>query len=157
MTKTVVMKNYVYMFLLLTACVGCQVDDAEYLYKDELGALTESFTVDSQTGRVSFKVYSNKSGSVSVMEGREWLNVVTPTFKGDATVKVDYLYNEGFPRKGSVLLETSTRKDTVHIYQEGSVKELFEFPQTSVVVYNGRGDTVIPAECNVEISDVDIV
>ena len=40
------MKNYVYIFLLLMACVGCKVDDAEYLYKDELGALTKSFTID---------------------------------------------------------------------------------------------------------------
>ena len=156
MTKSGMMKNYVYIFLLLMACIGCKVDDAEYLYKDELGALTKSFTIDSQTGSLSFNVYANKTGKASVMEGKEWLNVVTPSFDGDATIKVDYLYNDGFPRKGSVLLETSTRRDTVHIMQEGRQKELFEFPQTSVVVYNGEGDTVIPAECNVEIADVDI-
>ena len=150
------MRNYVYIFLLLMSSVGCKVDDAEYLYKDELGALTKSFTIDSQTGSLSFKVYANKAGKARVMEGKEWLNVVTPSFDGDATIKVDYLYNDGFPRKGSVLLETSTRRDTVHIMQEGRLKELFEFPQTSVVVYNGKGDTVIPAECNVEISEVDI-
>jgi hypothetical protein len=156
MTKSGMMRNCVYIFLLLMASVGCKVDDAEYLYKDELGALTKSFTIDSQTGSLSFKVYANKAGKASVMEGKEWLNVVTPSFDGDATIKVDYLYNDGFPRKGSVLLETSTRRDTVHIMQEGRLKELFEFPQTSVVVYNGKGDTVIPAECNVEISEVDI-
>lgn len=148
------MKNSVYIFFLVLLCSACKVDDAEYLYKDELGTSEKEFIVESNTGSLTFKVYSNKKGHVSVMGGEQWLHVSTPAFDGDADIKVEYLYNEGLPRMGDILVQTDTRRDTVKIKQEGYLREIFEFPQTSVVVYNGQGETVVPVRCGVDPSAV---
>lgn len=149
------MKNIIYILFCLFICISC-IDDAEYLEKDELGAVTKSFIVDAQTGSISFQIYSNKPGTVSVMNDASWLHVATPTFEGDATIKVEHLYNDGLPRMGQILLETATRRDTVHIKQHGLEQEKFNFSQTSVVVYNGMGDTVIPVECSMDTDEIDI-
>ncbi len=150
------MKNKIYIFFLPLLCHACQLDDTEHLYKDELGVEKSSYTVSAETGSLTFKVYSNKEGVVSVMDGAEWLHVSTPVFDSDADIKVEYIYNEGYPRMGNILLETDTRRDTVTILQEGVMEELFEFPQTNVVVYNGMGETIIPVKCGVDSSLVDI-
>lgn len=150
------MKNSIYIFFLILLCSACSVDDAEYLYKDELGTKEHEFVVDSNTGSLTFQVYSNKPGRVSVMDGAQWLHVSTPEFNGDAEIKVEYIYNEGYPRMGNILLQTDTRRDTVRIKQKGYLEELFDFPQKSVVVYNGQGETIIPARCGIDVSAVDI-
>ncbi len=149
------LKYTVYIFLLILAA-SCSVDDAKYLQRDELGATRREFYVDANSGSVSFDVYANKSGSINVVAGDGWLHTDISSFAGDATVTVEYLYNEGLPRQGMILLETESRKDTVRVMQEGLQSELFEFPQTSVVVYNGLGDTEVPAECNVPQEEVEI-
>ena len=148
------MKQLFFLLLPLVLCFSCKMDDAEYLSPDELAVSQKEFYVDTNTGRFSFTVYANKKGVVSVLSGGEWLHPDRTAFEGDATVSVEYLYNEGLPRKGMVLLETDSRRDTVSIMQEGMKREAFDFPQTSVLVYNGMGDTVVPADCNVPLSEV---
>ena len=150
------MKPKYLLFVLFFLAVSCKVDDALYLERDELGVSQKEFTVDANTGSVSFDLFTNKKGSISVMSGENWIHSSLSSFDRDATVKLDYLYNEGLPRKGMILLETETRRDTVCIRQEGLIEELFDFPQTSVVVYNGMGDTELPIKCNVASEKVEI-
>ena len=150
------MRKVAYILFLVILAVSCKIDGAEYLDVDELGAKVREFYVGSDTGSFSFDLYANKKGSVTVTDGSEWLRPDKSSFDGDATIRIDYLYNEGFPRKGTILLETQTRKDTVRVFQEGLQGELFEFPQTSVVVYNGMGDTVLPVRSNIDGSSVNI-
>lgn len=148
--------KYTAFIILLLSAASCNVDDAKYLQRDELGATAREFFVDAATGSFTFDVYANKKGSVSVVDGSEWLHTDITSFDGDATVKVEHLYNDGLPRRGVILLETESRRDTVRVMQEGLLSELFEFPQTSVVVYNGLGDTRLPVECNVPQDKVEI-
>lgn len=149
------MKKEILLLLLLLAAYSCKLDDAEYLQRDELGALDKEFTVGSDMGRLTFPVYANKSGRVSVLEGGAWLSAATTTFDSDATITLDYLYNEGFPRLGRVELSTDTRRDTVTIKQKGGMEEWLDFPQTSMVVYNGSTEpSVLPVEGNVDFGKV---
>ena len=137
------------LLLLFFLAVSCKIDDAQYLERDELGATKREFVVEATAGSVSFEIYASRRGHVLVTSGKEWLHTDLSIFDADASVNVEYLANEGLPRMGTILLETDTRRDTIRIKQEGLKTELFEFPQTSVIVYNGLGDTEIPALCNV--------
>lgn len=144
------------LLLLFFLAVSCKIDDAQYLERDELGATKREFVVEATAGSVSFEIYASRRGHVLVTSGKEWLHTDLSIFDADASVNVEYLANEGLPRMGTILLETDTRRDTIRIKQEGLKTELFEFPQTSVIVYNGLGDTEIPALCNVGRDNVDI-
>ncbi|MBR6346192.1 MAG: hypothetical protein IKR69_02265 [Bacteroidales bacterium] len=148
------MKKEILLILLLLTAYSCKLDDAEYLDRDELGAVDKEFTVGSDIGRLEFSVYANKSGRVNVLEGGEWLSAATKTFDHDATICLDYLYNEGFQRLGMVELSTDTRRDTVIVKQKGAIEESLDFPQTGIVVYNGSGASVLPVEGNVDLKNV---
>ena len=148
------MKKEILLFLLLLAAYSC-IDDAEYLQRDELGAPEKEFIIGSDIGRLEFTVYANKPGRVKVLEGGSWLSAATTSFEGDASVRLDYMYNEGFPRLGLVELSTDTRCDTITIKQKGELDELLDFPQTGVVVYNGTGgSSLLPVEGNVDINAI---
>lgn len=148
------MKKELLFLMLLAILTSCRIDDAEYLQRDELGTSGKEFIISSDIGRLDISVYSNKSGKVKVLEGDSWLHVVADSFDGDATISLDYLYNEGFPRMGLVELRTDTRCDTVTVKQKGGKEESLDFPQTSVVVYNGIGASVLPIEGNVDVSQL---
>ena len=53
-------------------------------------------------------------------------------------------------------LSTSTRKDTVTVYQYGAVEELFYVPAGSVLVYNGTEENEIATAMNVPLNTVDV-
>lgn len=143
------MKKEVLMAFAILAATSCSLDDAQYLSRDELGTDRHEWVVNADLGRLEVKVYANRKGQVRVLEGESWLNATTRSFDGDATLCLDYLYNEGFPRLGLVELRTDTRCDTLTVKQEGSLSEELDFSETSVVVLNGNGDTAIPFAGNV--------
>lgn len=148
------MKKEILLFLLLLAAYSC-IDDAEYLQRDELGSPEKEFIIGSDIGRLEFPVYANKPGTVKVLEGEDWLSVVKGSFDGDATVSIDYMYNEGFQRLGLVELKTATRRDTVTVKQKGAVEESLDFPETGILVYNGTAaPSVIPVRGNVDVQAI---
>lgn len=145
------MKNEILFLLSLLLLASCKIDDAEYLQRDELGLPVKVFTVPSDIGRLRVPVYSNKAGTVRVLEGGSWLAAVTDAFDGDATLSLDYLYNEGFPRQGLVELRTDSRCDSILVRQEGAVAESLDFPQTGIIAYNGSGGVLtLPIVGNVD-------
>lgn len=147
-------KELLYTFLLLV-CTSCRLDDAEYLQRDELGTSSKEYTVGADIGHLNMAVYANKKGSVSVLEGESWLRPVTESFEGDATVGLDYLDNEGFPRMALVELRTESRCDTVAVKQEGRTEEQLDFPQLNCTVYNGQSVSSLPIEGNVDVTRLD--
>ena len=148
------MKKEILLFLLLLCAYSC-IDDAEYLQRDELGAPEKEFIVGSDIGRLEFTVFANKPGRIKVLEGESWLSVASASFDGDASVSLDYLYNEGFPRLGLVELRTDTRCDTITVKQKGEQEESLDFPQTGIVVFNGTGaPSLLPVDGNVDLNAI---
>lgn len=148
------MKKLFVLFSILCLVAGCSLDDAEYLVRDELGTSSSEYVVGADIGTLYLNVLANKQGTVRVIQGESWLHAVTTAFSGDTKLRFDYLYNEEFPRLGKIELNTGTRRDTITIKQKGLVDEVLDFPSTSILVYNGKGQASLPVVCNVNMSEV---
>lgn len=109
-----------------------------------LGVKDRVYELTPDGGSVTLSIYSDVPGSL--VTDSDWIIPETDSFGGDATINVEYSSNSGKPRIGTVLLSTSggERSDTVVFRQNGLIIPSFSIGQTSVVVYNGQGDTHVP-------------
>lgn len=151
------MKHLLYIIavvLALSTLASCRVDDARYLEYDELGTTQKNFYAGTTSGSLKVNVYANKEGTARLLEGEDWASIANPTFSSDTEIRVDYLYNEGFPRKARIELATDSRRDTVTILQYGLQEEIFSLPKSSVIAYNGTGSLDVPLTSNVDLQSV---
>lgn len=153
--KKVIYNVYIIIVAVAALAVSCSIDDAQYVSADELGAVNSEYFVPKERGSVQIQLYANKSGDVQILKGEDWVRMPISHFDGDASLTAEYSDNPGFPRRAVLLFSTATRKDTVSIFQNG-LEEVFDFPQTSAVLYNGQGELDLKANLNVPIEKVDV-
>lgn len=143
------------VMLMGTACDRAHIGDI--YVPDELGATVKEFTLDVQGGDLEIKILANKDGRVETIgECPDWLTIRDDRFSNDATVRLSVSENKDIRRHAKILLSTSTRKDTVTVYQYGAVEELFYVPAGSVLVYNGTEENEIATAMNVPLNTVDV-
>lgn len=149
-----IMKKILINIALLITLTACDYDGMRLSKPEELGTETKEYTVAQTGGGVDIVIYANMPGTISFMEGADWADLSATTFEGDAVVHVDYSDNSAsFRRMAEILLETSVRRDTVFIMQQGGVVEEFSLAATSVVVYNGHGGADIGMVTNIPAGD----
>ena len=132
--------------------LACEYEPYTIYAPDELGAVDKTYEVEASAGSVTVPVYANSHGSVVAAES--WLTLSTTEFDADFDLKVDYTANAGIPRRSDIFFETATRRDTVTIFQQGSIDEIFHLRTTSVLVNNGSGATTLPLDINVPLDQV---
>ena len=122
-----------------------------------LGVKERLFELELEGGSVELSILSDVPGSIAPDENSQWLTPESLSYDSDALIRVDYSTNTGKPRVGRLLLSTSggERKDTVVFRQNGLIIPRFSIEQTSVVVYNGQGDTKVPVTAEY-ITDADM-
>lgn len=130
------------VLFLLPAC-SLQEDLPEAV---GLGVRERLFELESAGGAVTLSILSDRPGTIIPEENAGWLSPESESYGGDADIRVEYSSNTGKPRIGRLLLSTAggERKDTVVFRQDGLILPRFSIGQTSVVVYNGQGDTRVP-------------
>lgn len=138
--------------ILLLTLVACDKNQFVVYPPDELGAVEKTYEVEASSGSLSVPVLANAQGSVLVSEN--WLSPSVTAFDADFTLGLSYTANSGFPRHAEVFLETATRRDTVTVYQRGAKDELFHLKTSSLIVYNGSGQTSVPVDINVPLDKV---
>lgn len=141
--------------LLCLAVLSSCYDDARLTDAVELGAVNKVIDVEESGGEVLVPFYSNLDGTASILDEVSWAGLENPSFSGDGSLKISVRPNEGIRRSLRILLsaDNDPRRDTVLIRQNGIVDTL-KIESSSVIVYNGMGDTVIPAESNLDASSV---
>lgn len=148
------MKKILINTALLVILTSCAYDEMRLSKPEELGTETKEYIVDQESGGVDIIIYANMAGTVSVMNGAEWVSLSSTGFDGDAVVHVDYTDNSAsFRRMAEVLLESPARRDTVFIMQEGGIVEEFSLAATSVVMYNGNGGADIDVTTNIPVDE----
>ncbi|MBP5374587.1 MAG: BACON domain-containing protein [Bacteroidales bacterium] len=128
--------------LLLAACSGWKEELPKAI---GLGVKQHLYETGTSEGTVTLEILSDAPGTLRTDES--WLTLGASAFSSDADVQVSFPGNEGKPRIGRIFLSTSLgeRRDTVVIMQMGQIVPSFSLAQSSAVVYNGEGDTSIPA------------
>ena len=112
------MNKYLKILALALFVTACGEDGFVPPVLDELGAVKKEYELDYTEGSVDIRIYANKSGKASFLEDVKWAAIENPAFDGDAVITVGYTENRtGALREASILLTTSTRKDTVYLYQ----------------------------------------
>ena len=153
------MKKYViYLFALLSLAVSCDKSKHSISIPDELGATEREHYVEAEGGEVEFTIYANKSGDVTVSaEDAGWITLSENSFSGDFTLRVSAAANQGFQRRADLVLATSTRKDTISIFQKGSVEEKCHIKAQSLVIYNDSDLKSFETDINVPLSQVHMI
>ena len=153
------MKKYViYLFALLSLAVSCDKSKHSISIPDELGATEREHYVEAEGGEVEFTIYANKSGDVTVSdEDAGWITLSENSFSGDITLRVSAAANQGFQRRADLVLATSTRKDTISIFQKGSVEEKCHIKAQSLVIYNDSDLKSFETDINVPLSQVHMI
>ena len=146
------MKKKVLILCMALAAVSCY-DDAILTEAVELGALEKVVTVEEEGGEVLIPFYSNQEGEAALLDEAAWAALDHPSFSSDGSLKVNVRPNDGFRRAARIILSSASRKDTVLLRQKGIIDTL-SVSSSSVIVYNGMGDTELPAEGNIPVSAV---
>lgn len=151
-------KHVIYLFALLFLAASCDKSKHSFSLPDELGATEREHYVDAEGGEVEVTVYANKSGDVTMSdETAGWITLSENTFTGDFTLKVSAAANQGFQRKADLVLATDTRKDTISIFQYGSVEEKCRIKAQSLVIYNDSDLKSFETDINVPLDQVHMI
>ena len=144
--------------LALGLCSSCDKNKFEVVPPDELGMPEHEYYVGNAGGNVNIQFLTNKPGTVSLMNENDgsWLKFGTSSFEGaDGSIPVQVSANEGFKRRADILFLTDTRKDTVSVFQNGSIDEIFYISAESILVMNGTGEVnSIAAEINIPLDRI---
>lgn len=131
--------------------------DLQPVYEsDYIGAASREFVVEAVNGKLSFEFYSNRPGHIRMLTGDSWARCDASSFNGNGILSVEYDDNFSFPRSAAIefALDDFEWRDTVLVKQKGLVEEVFVPASTGVIVYNGKGDTEISVEMNIDPSRV---
>ncbi|MBR6002364.1 MAG: BACON domain-containing protein [Bacteroidales bacterium] len=154
MKKTIIS---VFAFFAILLCSSCDKNYHEVFAPDELGMAEHEFLVERDGGDFDVTFLANKKGSISLMDRDDysWVQLGTGSFGSDGTLSVHVDPNNGFKRRADILFSTSTRKDTVSIFQKGAVEEKFYIAASSMMVYNGTGEpSTVATDINIPIDEV---
>ena len=138
-------------------CASCDKNYHEVVAPDELGMPEHEYYIDETGGDLDVAYLSNKKGTITLVDpaDKDWLQLGTTAFENDGDLPVHVLENNGFKRRADILFTTDTRKDTVSVFQSGTVEEKFFVFAESVLVMNGTGEThTVVTDINVPLSDV---
>ena len=143
--------------LILGVLVASSCDKAYHeIYKPtELGATQKEFYVEAEGEEFEVLVYANEPGNVTVIgEAQNWMNLSATTFNSDFTLKVSASANDGFRRKAKLVFESGNVKDTVAVYQYGTIEEKCRILAQSVIVYNNDELNSFETDINVPFSQI---
>ena len=143
--------------LALLLSQSCDKNTHEVFAPDELGMAEHEFYIGKDGGDLEIPFIANKKGEVSLLDESDeaWLEFGSTSFSKDGDLPLHISSNEGFPRCAEILFSTSTRKDTVTVYQDGAVEEKFYVSAGSMVVYNGTGEAVsVATDINVPLDKI---
>ena len=138
-------------------CASCDKNYHEVVAPDELGMPEHEYYIDETGGDLDVAYLSNKKGTITLVDpaDKDWLQLGTTAFENDGDLPVHVLENNGFKRRADILFTTDTRKDTVSVFQSGTVEEKFFVFAESVLVMNGTGEThTVATDINVPLSDI---
>lgn len=135
-------KASILLLLFLAACSAWQEELPKAI---GLGVKQHLYEAGTAEGAITLEILSDAPGVL--LTDDSWLTLSASSFSGDADIEVSFPGNEGKPRTGRIYLSTSggERRDTVTVRQMGEIVPSFTLPQSSAIVYNGEGDTRIPA------------
>lgn len=150
------MKKTLILLVITLAAVSCSYDDMRLQPPVELGAVPETILVSSYGGDVQIPFYANVSGTISLLDEAPWATLDMTSFTADGSLQVGVSANSGIRRFVRILFSADkfARQDTVLLRQDGIIDTL-SLNSTSVIIYNGIGDTRIPLTMNVPSSRVE--
>lgn len=130
---------------LFAAAISCTaiLDDAEYAEDIKLGAKEKAVECPLEYGECSFEVVANCKWSARIISGAEWLAFSGSDMKeiqneGNATLSLSYTSNNGYRRRGLVVLSSGQRHDTLSVKQVGSYRQIVE-AETKAISVPGEG------------------
>ncbi|MCQ2155709.1 MAG: DUF5689 domain-containing protein [Bacteroidales bacterium] len=138
-------------------CASCDKNRHDVFAPDELGMAEHEYYVEDAGGDFEIPYLSNKQGTITLLDPSDgdWINFETVYGDTDGSIPVHVLSNAGFKRRADLLFASDTRRDTVSVYQYGSVEEKFYVAAGSMVVYNGTGETnTVTTDINVPLDKV---
>ena len=137
---------------ILLLAWSCDKNYHEVVAPDELGILEHEYFIGETGGDLEIPFLANKRGDVILLDEADgsWVQLGATSFDTDGDLKVHLQPNSGFKRRADILLSTDTRKDTVSIFQNGAVEEIFYVSENSMLVYNGT------SEVNTVLTDINV-
>lgn len=143
------------LLAILLLAVSCDKSKRDFFIAEELGSTVNEHYVDAEGGSVTVTVYTNRSGVVNLNPDAEgWITLSNRTFDKDFDLTINAAANEGIRRRADIILETDSRKDTISVFQEGALEEIFKIYDHSVVVYNDQQTNTLAADLNVSLESV---
>lgn len=141
--------------MTVLAVVSCSYDDMRLPDPVELGAVPEVLLVPKAGGDVQIPFYSNQTGTIRLLDEAPWASLDMDSFTQDGTLQVSVAANSGNRRFTRILFSANdvVRQDTVLLRQEG-ITDTLTLKSTSIIVYNGKGNTSIPLSMSVAPSAV---
>lgn len=136
---------------------SCDKNSFDVYAPDELGMEDHEFYVGNEGGKIDIPYLSNNPGLISLLNQNDaaWLTLGKTTFDVDGTLSVNVKQNDYLKRRADILFVTDTRKDTVSVFQEGAVEEVFKVLTNSLLVFNGTDAiNTIATEFNIPLSSI---
>lgn len=141
--------------MTVLAVFSCSYDSMRLASPVELGAVPEVLLFPKAGGDLQIPFYTNQSGTIKLLDEAPWASLDMSSFTKDGALLVSVSANSGNRRFTRILFSANDvqRQDTVLIRQEG-ITDTLSLRSTSVIVYNGQGDTSIPLDMTVNPASV---
>lgn len=141
--------------MTVLAVISCSYDNMRLASPVELGAVPEVLLFPKAGGDLQIPFYTNQSGTIKLLDEAPWASLDMSSFTKDGALLVSVSANSGNRRFTRILFSANDvqRQDTVLIRQEG-ITDTLSLRSTSVIVYNGQGDTSIPLDMTVNPASV---
>ena len=146
-----------FAFFAILFCSSCDKNYHEVFGPDELGMAEHEYIVGEEGGDIDIPYLSNKKGTISLMDSDDysWVRLGKTDFETDGSLSVHIDANDGLKRRADILFTSKTRRDTVSIFQKGTVEDKFYVAAGSMMVYNGTGETsTVVTDINVPLNEI---
>jgi len=149
------MKRYISFLTVLLVLFSCDKAWREIHVADELGAVVREHYVAADGESVKVMGYANDAGRIIPdRDAEDWITLSQTSFDKDFELTVCAGQNFGFKRRADLVIEMNDRKDTVTIFQYGTVEEKCGILAQSVVVYNDENTNTFATDISVPLESI---
>lgn len=128
------------------AMAGCQ---KEYSIIDELGLLQHTLNVSYKPGFTHITVYAEGEWNLSLDREAEWASLDRLSGEGLGDFRFSWAGNFGVARDINILINSGSKKDTIHVVQAGAITSPYmNLGVSRVVIPSGARTFSIPMTTN---------
>ena len=150
------MKKYVFFSIMAALlAVSCSKNAPQEVELVKLGGKPKTVKVGAGSDVAQFEVISNVPYTARIVQGNNWISFPggnqTMSGEGNGNITVILNANTGIKRTAKIVLEYSTRSDTLRVNQEclPEYDEYVKLSETSVTIPPEGGDVEIGVTTNV--------